>query len=415
MERKINVINKTDIRWKPRGMLYDSVMIYLKERVTHLFLMSFVNTKCMGRVKFRATPYKGKATIRSKSKIQTIIYGTTFETKSTWTERISACLDPIFNSDYGCFSPKNTKKISCLVNTLPKVLSCIYFGDKGVNYCIPNDSPLKCRGECGFSQIEMERLYGCLNTYGKPPDDCDAFKEDFCDCSVSDKKWNPLKNACECEEGKIDYGKCCSTTICDVERHEQFDCDTKKCECEEGYTRLPYIPTHHPLASYSETCAKECATGSAQNNPINNERGISGCGPAYGKEGDLCCSSNKCVLDNGRWDGRYPNNPTSKSQCLSSYGVWRITDYNTCPRGGHCEYPLCTDPVQILDPFQPDGPAWVFKCERCEAPQSAPSPPQCENACKTFCSSNLAYPNYEKSYCGPVGTSQDTCICHCKD
>lgn len=373
----------------------------------------------MGKVTFHIHPYEGSSSVRSKDKLKSLLYlEGKAEDRSTWSERFSSCVDPILNKEFGCFSPENDQKISCALEVLPSVMGCLYFGNRGTQYCIPESANLNCKGECGFSQEEVERLYGCVNSYGEPPDDCNAFKDDFCNCAVSDKLWSTTKKSCECEEGKNDYGRCCDEKTCRAEFNESFNCTTRSCECSDDYHRLPFIPSTHPLSEFSQGCAESCAVGASQNNPINYETKVElpGCGEAVGEEGDMCCKDNRCVLDNGTWDGQYYDNPTTKSSCLSLYGTWKITNNNSCPRTGHCEFPMCNknQAVQILDQFQPDGPAWVMPCESCTAPESAPSPKQCREPCQSFCSSNVPFSQYEKSHCGTVGTSQDTCICHCK-
>jgi len=374
----------------------------------------------MGDITFHINPYIGTIQSREKNQLQTLIYPVHIQSNQSFIQRINSCFDPIFNKEYGCFSKYNSKKVSCFTNLLPSVLSCMYFGNSEINYCIPHnvESDILCKGKCGFSQFEVKRLYGCINSYGKPSEDCNTYPSNFCNCDISKKKWNEQLTMCTCPDDKNDYGKCCSEKTCNLENNEQFNCDTDNCECLSSYTRLPSIPSNHPLFSYSNKCVKLCATGNAQNNPINAESN-SGCGTAIGKNGDLCCNTtNMCVLDNGEWDNRFGYNPKTKSQCLSSYGVWRITDNTKCPRLGHCEYPSCNSPQLILDIYESEGPAWIFKCESCESPpfNTELSPPQCKNVCTSFCSTQNTFPSYNKynkSYCTLSG-EQQYCNCHCK-
>jgi hypothetical protein len=344
--------------------------------------------------------------------MKSLMYPQNVESNSTFIKRMTLCLDPIINSNYGCFSDTNRNKVSCTFNVLPSVLSCVYFGNSNTNYCIPQDIDLSCKGQCGFTQLEVQKLYGCVNTFGKAAEGCDVSNPNFCDCSVSDKTWDGNLNACKCNEDENDYGACCSPLICDPKNNEQFSCDTKACECLPNYHRVPDVGSE-----YGNKCVPFCAVGSAQNNPIDSkDRQIpSGCGAPNNTMDDLCCdpNSNQCVIDYGTWDKTINPTQSTKATCISDYGIWRITDYNKCPRTGHCDFPSCTTPQLLIEYDQPGGPMWGLTCESCPAPSHGPSPPQCKTPCETHCETQTTYPLYNKydtSNCG----SENMCLCHCK-
>lgn len=329
------------------------------------------------------------------------------------TEEVSSpllnCVDPIINKDYGCFTPQNTEKASCIFNVLPSVLQCLFFGNQSTEYCISSSQfDIPCNGTCGYTRDQSRKIYSCAGSYGNVKT-CDTNVLDFCDCTPSGKSWDGIANVCKCPDGKQDYGACCSDQSCNLAGHEIFSCDENGCICVDGYKRINNDP--------SRECVKTCTFGSAQNNPINSTDPLSGgpgCGVPTGTEVDLCCCNptepnspacvaGMCVLDTGTVDPTKGGD--TKAVCLQNGGVWRFTDNTKCPRVGYCEYTQCDEnqAILILPPTDPNGPAWTFPCaEKCAIPS-------CESACKSHCGID----NYEKSEC--MGGTSPTCICTCKE
>jgi len=337
------------------------------------------------------------------------------KSKSTENEssnRIRKCIDPIMNNNYGCFSKNNKHKISCLLDSLPDTLECLYFGNLPGSYTISNtkDHTYPCDGKGGFNRQEVSRIYGCSSTGGKVSS-CDTDKKNFCECPDI-KEWDESIDSCVCPEGTKDNLNCCVTdSLSCKKQNEVFDCDTRDCECREGFRRK----NDDPL----EDCIKYCGKTS-QNNPINwsdPQSGASGCGSLelhsnFGEigttedhccdeDGDLSGKSGTCVLDLGNWDGNGPIQ--GKNQCLLNNGFWKITTNNTCPRKGHCEYTNCSNSfVQASEPLKMYTSSCDLKC----------SEDACKNACTIF--TNNRNTTMKKSECFNNGTPP-ACLCYTND
>ena len=378
---------------------------------------------------------------------------TPLRTKGTTPgQNMAECFNPIFDKVYGCASPNNVNKASCVSDRLRYALECFFLGKTPTNtsyYIDLNNAHISCDKKTGYTFDETKNLLNCANTSGYVTNNiCDLSSRPsqgtepvgtypFCDCEGSShdasdqprpfkahKIWNAGIQQCECDQSSLykflsQDSRCCGKVQCLPENNEEYSCEDEDCICKDGYTKI-----NQPGHPEDGKCILPCST-TTQNNLINLSTGQAGCKTPetieiinsymIGKLDDLCCQNNTCVQETTL--------SSAKLLCVNNTPkcTWLVptTGMYSCPRAGSPHFMSCDKnemPVGVnqyeymcgIDIASFDG---LLGCSK----------NQCETDCNTKCQDKGKV--YQSANC--TGTQPNpsqypdlysgNCACQCVD